>query len=43
MLGAPAVYYGKAALVGSSEAMEHGAALLHPRTWQTGASRRRWR
>lgn len=30
MLGAPAVSYGKAALVGSSGAMEHGAALLHP-------------
>ena len=30
MLGAPAVCYGKAALVGSSGAMEHGAALLHP-------------
>ncbi|GIT85722.1 hypothetical protein ROBYS_07380 [Roseobacter sp. OBYS 0001] len=30
MLGAPAVCCGKAALVGSSEAMEHGAALLHP-------------
>ncbi len=30
MLGMPAVCYGKAALVGSSGAMEHGAALLHP-------------
>ncbi len=30
MLGAPAVCYGKAALVGASGAMEHGAALLHP-------------
>ena len=30
MLGAPAVCYGKAALVGPSGAMEHGAALLHP-------------
>ncbi|WP_299734609.1 amino acid synthesis family protein [uncultured Roseobacter sp.] len=30
ILGAPAVCYGKAALVGSSGAMEHGAALLHP-------------
>ncbi|WP_299918653.1 amino acid synthesis family protein [uncultured Roseobacter sp.] len=30
MLGVPAVCYGKAALVGSLGAMEHGAALLHP-------------
>ena len=30
MLGTPAVCYGKAALVGSSGAMEHGATLLHP-------------
>lgn len=30
LLGAPAVCYGKAALVGTSGAMEHGAALLHP-------------
>jgi len=30
MLGAPAVCYGKAALAGSSGAMEHGAAMLHP-------------
>jgi hypothetical protein len=30
MLGAPAVCYGKAALAGSSGAMEHGAAQLHP-------------
>lgn len=30
ILGAPAVCYGKAALVGSLGAMEHGAALLHP-------------
>lgn len=30
MLGAPPVCYGKAALVGASGAMEHGAAVLHP-------------
>ncbi|MFK7751102.1 MAG: amino acid synthesis family protein [Sedimentitalea sp.] len=30
MLGAPPVCYGKAALVGSAGAMEHGAAVLHP-------------
>jgi hypothetical protein len=30
-LGGPPVCYGKAALVGSAGAMEHGAALLHPR------------
>lgn len=30
MLGNPPVCYGKAALVGSSGAMEHGAAILHP-------------
>jgi hypothetical protein len=30
MLGAPAVCYGKAAIVGSAGAMEHGAAVLHP-------------
>jgi hypothetical protein len=30
MLGKPPVCYGKAALVGSSGAMEHGAAVLHP-------------
>ena len=30
-LGAPCVAYGKAALVGSHGAAEHGAALLHPR------------
>lgn len=30
-LGGPPVCYGKAALVGSSGAMEHGAAVLHPR------------
>lgn len=30
MLEAPVVCYGKAALVGSSGLMEHGAALLHP-------------
>ena len=30
MLSAPPVCYGKAALVGSSGAMEHGAAVLHP-------------
>ena len=31
MLGGPPVCYGKAALVGSSGAMEHGAAVLHPK------------
>ena len=31
MLGGPPLCYGKAALVGASGAMEHGAALLHPR------------
>ena len=31
MLDASPVCYGKAALVGSSGAMEHGAAVLHPR------------
>ncbi|WP_369410613.1 amino acid synthesis family protein [Parasedimentitalea denitrificans] len=30
MLGAPPVCYGKAALIGTSGAMEHGAAVLHP-------------
>ena len=30
MLDRPPVCYGKAALVGSSGAMEHGAAVLHP-------------
>ena len=30
MLSGPPVCYGKAALVGSSGAMEHGAAVLHP-------------
>jgi hypothetical protein len=31
MLTGPPVCYGKAALVGSSGAMEHGAAVLHPK------------
>ena len=31
MLEGPPVCYGKAALVGSSGAMEHGAAVLHPK------------
>jgi hypothetical protein len=31
VLGAPAVSYGKAALVGVHGAAEHGAAILHPR------------
>lgn len=31
MLPAPTVCYGKAALVGTTGAMEHGAAMLHPR------------
>ncbi len=31
MFGAPPICYGKAALVGASGAMEHGAAVLHPR------------
>ena len=30
-LGAPPVTYGKAAIVGTGGAAEHGAALLHPR------------
>ncbi len=30
MLEGPALCYGKAALVGASGAMEHGAAVLHP-------------
>jgi hypothetical protein len=30
MLGGPPICYGKGALVGSSGAMEHGAAVLHP-------------
>ena len=30
-LGAPPVSYGKAAIVGTDGATEHGAALLHPR------------
>ena len=30
-LGAPPVTYGKAAIVGTDGAAEHGAALLHPR------------
>jgi hypothetical protein len=31
MLSGPPVCYGKAALVGSSGALEHGAAVLHPK------------
>lgn len=31
LLGNPAVSYGKAAIVGTSGDVEHGAALLHPR------------
>lgn len=31
MLARPPVCYGKAALIGSSGAMEHGAAVLHPK------------
>lgn len=31
MLPGPAVSYGKAALVGAAGAMEHGAAVLHPK------------
>ncbi|MEY8120844.1 amino acid synthesis family protein [Falsihalocynthiibacter sp. BN13B15] len=31
MLSAPPICYGKAALVGTSGGMEHGAAVLHPR------------
>lgn len=31
MLSAPPMRYGKATLIGSSGAMEHGAALLHPK------------
>lgn len=31
MLAGPPICYGKAALVGSSGAMEHGAAMLHPK------------
>lgn len=31
MLDGPPVCYGKAAMVGASGAMEHGAAVLHPR------------
>jgi hypothetical protein len=31
MLDGPPICYGKAALVGSSGAMEHGAAVLHPK------------
>ncbi|SFS16414.1 amino acid synthesis family protein [Yoonia litorea] len=31
MLSGPAVSYGKAALVGAAGAMEHGAAVLHPK------------
>ena len=31
MLSGPPICYGKAALVGSSGAMEHGAAVLHPK------------
>ncbi|RED14444.1 amino acid synthesis family protein [Pontivivens insulae] len=31
MLSGPAVSYGKAALVGMAGAMEHGAAVLHPK------------
>ena len=31
MLERPPICYGKAALVGSSGAMEHGAAVLHPK------------
>ncbi len=30
MLEGPPICYGKAALIGSSGAMEHGAAMLHP-------------
>jgi hypothetical protein len=31
LLGGPPISYGKAALVGSSGAMEHGAAMIHPK------------
>lgn len=31
MLGAPAVSYGKAAIVGVAGEMEHGGALIHPK------------
>lgn len=31
LLGAPAVSYGKAAIVGTSGDMEHGGAVIHPR------------
>ena len=31
MLPGPAVSYGKAALIGTAGAMEHGAAVLHPK------------
>lgn len=31
LLAGPPVCYGKAALIGASGAMEHGAAVLHPR------------
>jgi hypothetical protein len=31
ILAGPAICYGKAALVGSSGTMEHGAAMLHPK------------
>lgn len=31
MLSGPPMCYGKAALVGSAGAMEHGAAVLHPK------------
>lgn len=38
LLGAPALAYGKAAIVGTGGQLEHGAALLHP---QLGAPVRR--
>ena len=36
MLDMPPVCYGKAAIIGSSGAMEHGAAVLHPALAKSG-------
>lgn len=35
LLGGPPVSYGKAAIVGTSGEMEHGAAILHPKLGKT--------
>ena len=39
LLGAPPISYGKAAIVGTSGEVEHGAAIVHPRL---GKPMREW-